>query len=126
MNTAFRQLLLRAGEWFGSPWVVTAAAMAVIVWAVLGHAYHYSDRWQLAIGTFTSIVTFLMVFLIQYSQVRDVKAVQLKLDELIRAIDGARTQLVRLEELSDDELASLQDEFGRLRGIARWAHNRPT
>ncbi len=79
---SFRQLLLRASEWLGSPWAVTMAALAIMGWGLLGHRFRYSDRWQLAIDTMTSIVTFLMVFLIQYSQNRDVKAIQLKLDEI--------------------------------------------
>lgn len=124
MRTSFRQLLLRASVWFGSPWAVILAATTVMGWGVLGHTYQYSDRWQLAIGTMTSIVTFLMVFLIQYSQNRDVKAIQLKLDELIRAVDGARTHLVQLEGLSDEDLARLQDEFRRLQEVARWAQSR--
>ncbi len=124
MQTSFRQLLLRASEWLGSPWAVTMAALAIIGWGLLGHRVQYSDRWQLAIDTMTSIVTFLMVFLIQYSQNRDVKAIQLKLDELIRAVDGARTHLVQLEGLSDEDLSRLQDEFQQLRGVARWAHSR--
>lgn len=124
MQTSFRQILLHTSEWLSSPWAVTMAAMAIMGWAVLGHRFQYSDRWQLAIDTMTSIVTFLMVFLIQYSQNRDVKAIQLKLDELIRAVDGARTHLVQLEGLSDEDLSSLQDEFQRLRGVARRAHGR--
>jgi len=124
MQRSFRQLLLRASEWLGSPWAVTMAALAIMGWGVLGHRFQYSDRWQLAIDTMTSVVTFLMVFLIQYSQNRDVKAIQLKLDELIRAVDGARTHLVQLEALSDEDLSRLQDEFQQLRGVARWAHTR--
>jgi low affinity Fe/Cu permease len=102
MQTSFRQFLLRASEWLGSPWAVTMAALSIVGWGVLGHRFKYSDGWQLAIDTMTSIVTFSMVFLIQYSQNRDVKAIQLKLDELIRAVDGARTHLVQLEGLSDE------------------------
>ncbi|MGA2779895.1 MAG: low affinity iron permease family protein [Steroidobacteraceae bacterium] len=121
MQTAFRQLLLRASQWLGSPWAITIAAMAVFAWAIVGHRYRYSDHWQLAIDTTTSIVTFLMVFLIQYSQTRDVNAIQLKLDELIRAVEGARNHLVQLEGLSDEEIISLRDEFRRLQGEARWS-----
>ena len=76
--------------------------------------YHFSDTWQLIINTGTTIVTFLMVFLIQNTQNRDGKAIQLKLDELIRALKGARNKLVDLEELSDEELKELQKEFQRL------------
>ena len=78
-------------------------------------SYHYSDTWQLVINTATTIVTFLMVFLIQNTQTRDAKAIQLKLDELLRGVKGARTGLVRLEELTEDELKDLQTSFEALR-----------
>jgi len=80
--------------------------------------FHYSNTWQLVINTATTIVTFLMVFLIQNTQNRDTRAVHLKLDELLRAVQGARTSLVNLETLSDDELDRLQKEFERVRGRA--------
>jgi low affinity Fe/Cu permease len=98
----------------GSPWMFFLAFGLVIVWAATGPAFHFSDAWQLVINTGTTILTFLMVFLIQNTQNRDAKAIQLKLDELIRAVDGARTRLVRLEDMSDDEIAELQDQFKRL------------
>ncbi len=84
-----------------------------------GPTFHYSDTWQLIINTGTTIVTFLMVFLIQNTQNRDAKAVHLKLDELIRALSGARDQLVDLEKLSDDELKKLEGEFAKLRQKAQ-------
>jgi low affinity Fe/Cu permease len=90
------------------------AIVAIVTWAALGPVYHYSDTWQLVINTATTIVTFLMVFLIQNTQNRDAKAIQLKLDELIRGVKGARTSLVRLEELSDEELKELQVSFEML------------
>jgi low affinity Fe/Cu permease len=77
--------------------------------------FHYSDTWQLIINTGTTIVTFLMVFLIQTTQNRDSKAIQLKLDELIRALKGARNQLVKLETLADEDLTSLEKQFKRVR-----------
>jgi low affinity Fe/Cu permease len=80
-----------------------------------GPTFHYSDTWQLIINTGTTIVTFLMVFLIQNTQNRDAKAVHLKLDELIRAVKGARNQLVDLEKLSDEDLASFEKQFERVR-----------
>ena len=85
-----------------------------MIWAATGHIFHYSDTWQLIINTGTTIVTFLMVFLIQNTQNRDAKAVHLKLDELIRAISGARNTMVDLERLSDEELKRLQAEFKRI------------
>jgi low affinity Fe/Cu permease len=91
-------------------------ALAVIVlWGVSGRIFHYSDTWQLVINTGTTIVTFLMVFLIQNTQNRDSKAIQLKLDELIRSVSGARNRLMDLETLSDEDLQKFQDEFERLR-----------
>jgi len=100
----------------GSPWIFFVAFAMVIVWAATGPMFGYSDSWQLVINTGTTILTFLMVFLIQNTQNRDAKAIQLKLDELIRAVDGARTRLVRLENLSDDELCELQEQFSALQG----------
>ena len=91
------------------------AGLVVIVWAVTGPFFNYSDTWQLVINTGTTIVTFLMVFLIQNTQNRDAHAVHLKLDELIRANVHARNSLLALEDMSDDELARLQGEFEELR-----------
>ena len=90
------------------------ALVVVLVWALSGPAFHYSDTWQLVINTGTTIVTFLMVFLIQNTQNRDAKVMQLKLDELIRATHSARNKLVDMEAMSDEELAMLQKEFKEL------------
>ena len=87
----------------------------IFVWIITGPTFHFSDTWQLIINTATTVITFLMVFLIQNTQNRDAKAMHLKLDELIRAIKGARNQLVDLENLSDDDLKKLEEQFGRLR-----------
>jgi low affinity Fe/Cu permease len=99
----------------GSPRTFVTALAVCLIWAGLGPHFHYSDTWQLVINTGTSIVTFLIVFLIQHTQNRDSMAIQLKLDELLRAVEGARTGLVDLEKRSDAELAHLKQEFGRLR-----------
>ena len=99
----------------GSAWAFVLAIFVIVIWAMTGPTFHYSDTWQLIINTGTTIVTFLMVFLIQNTQNRDAKAVHLKLDELIRAIGGARNNLVDLEKLSDDELKTLEQEFERVR-----------
>jgi len=99
----------------GSPWAFIAALGIVVVWTSTGPFFHYSDTWQLVINTGTTIVTFLMVFLIQNTQNRDAKAIHLKLDELIRSIKGARNTLIDLEELSEEELDNLQRQFGKLR-----------
>ncbi len=98
----------------GSPWMFACALLIIIVWILSGPIFNFSDTWQLVINTSTTIITFLMVFLIQNSQNREANATQLKLDELIRAITRARNSLVALEELSDDELEKLQEEFRNL------------
>jgi low affinity Fe/Cu permease len=98
----------------GSAWSFAAAVLIIILWLVTGPAFHFSDTWQLIINTATTVVTFLMVFLIQNTQNRDAKAVHLKLDEIIRAVKGARNELVDLEDLSEDELKRLEEEFHRL------------
>jgi low affinity Fe/Cu permease len=85
--------------------------LVILVWVLTGPMFHFSDTWQLVINTATTIVTFLMVFLIQNTQNRDAKAVHLKLDELIRALKGARNELVDLENLSDEELKKLEKQF---------------
>lgn len=109
----------KLAEWWahaaGTPWAFAAAATTIIVWLISGPMFRFSDTWQLVINTSTTIVTFLMVFLIQNTQNRDAKAMHLKLDELIRAIEGARNDLVNLEDLSDDELKSLHQEFEQLK-----------
>lgn len=92
-----------------------AAALVCAGWLISGPIFHFSETWQFFINDLTNIVTFLAVFLIQNTQNRDAKAIHLKLDELLRAIEGARTNLVNLEELSDEELESLQRQFMRLR-----------
>jgi low affinity Fe/Cu permease len=98
----------------GSAWAFAIAIGIVVIWAVSGPMFHFSDTWQLVINTGTTIVTFLMVFLIQSTQNRDAKAVHLKLDELIRAAKGARNSLVDLEHLSEKELEDLATEFSTL------------
>jgi low affinity Fe/Cu permease len=98
----------------GSPWSFLLALGVVLIWAVTGPIFHFSDTWQLVINTGTTIITFLMVFLIQNTQNRDARALHLKLDELIRAGKGARNKLVNLEELTDEELDQLQQQFERL------------
>jgi low affinity Fe/Cu permease len=104
-----------------SAWAFVGALLIIAVWALTGPTFHYSDTWQLIINTGTTIVTFLMVFLIQNTQNRDAKAVHLKLDELIRAVEPARNKLVDLEDLSDDEMKKLEQEFAKLRKKAEGA-----
>jgi low affinity Fe/Cu permease len=99
----------------GSHWAFLAAAAACLLWAVTGPAFHYSNTWQLVINTATTVMTFLAVFLIQNTQNRNDLAIQLKLDELLRAVDTARTGLVDLENSTDEEIEKLRLEFRRIR-----------
>lgn len=114
MKETFRRAATRVSTLAGSASVFLLAVATVIVWATTGPLFNYSDTWQLVINTGTTIVTFLMVFLIQNTQNRDGKAVQIKLDELLRATNGARTQYVGLEDFSDDDLATLEQGFKRM------------
>jgi low affinity Fe/Cu permease len=115
IRDAFRVFARRSSQVLGSAWAFIIALLIIAVWGITGPAFHFSDTWQLIINTGTTIVTFLMVFLIQNTQNRDAKAVHLKLDELIRALQGARNNLVDLEDLSDEELKRLEEQFTRLR-----------
>lgn len=115
VSDAFRLFANRSAVMLGSAWAFAAAVLAILVWIVTGPTFHFSDTWQLIINTATTIITFLMVFLIQNTQNRDAKAMHLKLDELIRALKGARNQLVDLESLSDEDLQQLEKQFRRLR-----------
>jgi low affinity Fe/Cu permease len=115
VSDAFRVFARRSSDLLGSPWAFVMAILVIVVWGATGPTFHFSDTWQLIINTGTTIVTFLMVFIIQNTQNRDAKAVHLKLDEIIRAIKGARNELVDLEELSDEDLKKLEEQFRRLR-----------
>ncbi len=111
----FRRFADSSAAVVGSPWSFGVGLFIVLVWGFLGPVFHYSDTWQLVINTGSSIVTFLIVFLIQSTQNRDTKVIQLKLDELLRGVKGARNTLIDLEKLSDEELTDLQREFELLR-----------
>jgi low affinity Fe/Cu permease len=124
VRDAFRVFARRSSEILGTAWSFVIAILIIVIWGASGHIFHYSDTWQLIINTGTTIVTFLMVFLIQNTQNRDSKAVHLKLDELIRAIHGARNRLVDLEKMSDDDLKLLESEFERVRKRAEHADKR--
>jgi low affinity Fe/Cu permease len=115
VSDAFRVFARRSAIVLGSAWAFGAAVLAILLWILTGPTFHFSDTWQLIINTATTIITFLMVFLIQNTQNRDAKAVHLKLDEMIRALKGARNQLVDLEDLSDEDLKKLEEQFQRLR-----------
>src|SRR5258706_9802592 len=115
MNELFRKFAQTTSQTVGSSWAFILAVLIIVVWGATGRLFHYSDTWQLVINTGTTIITFLMVFLIQNTQNRDAKAIHLKLDELLRGVEGARTHLVDLEALSDEELDRLQQQFKRIR-----------
>lgn len=114
MKELFRRIAARVSAWTGSASAFLLAVLLVIVWAVSGPLFDFSNTWQLVINTGTTIGTFLMVFLIQNTQNRDGKALQLKLDELIRASKPARDNFLDLEDMSDEELGKLDDEFKRI------------
>ena len=115
VSDAFRVFAHRSSIMLGSAWAFAGAMLVILVWLLTGPTFHFSDTWQLVINTGTTIVTFLMVFLIQNTQNRDAKAMHLKLDEIIRALKKARNELVDLEDLSDEELERLEAQFKQLR-----------
>ena len=112
----FAKLTARAS---GRPSAFGLAAAVVLIWLITGPIFHFSDTWQLVINTGTTIITFLMVFLIQCTQNRDSEAVQVKLDELIRAVNGAHNALLDLEELEEDELDRIRAKYAKLAEQAR-------
>jgi low affinity Fe/Cu permease len=114
MNMFFRKFAQVTSDLVGSPWAFVLGVAVIVGWGLAGPIFRYSDTWQLVINTSTTIVTFLMVFVIQNTQNRDAKAIHLKLDELIRGVKGARTEMVALETCTDEELAAFQKEFEKL------------
>lgn len=110
----FASLAARTSMATGSVWAFAGAFLVVVVWALLGPAFEFSDNWQMVINTGTTIVTFLMVFIIQHAQNKEMRAVQLKLSELIAASDGASNRLIDVEDLSDHELEHLYRRFQHL------------
>ena len=114
-NDWFGKFAALASGWLGSKWAFAGAGLVIVLWAAVGPIFHFSDTWQLVINTSTTIVTFLMVFLIQNTQNRDARAINLKLNELIRAIDKARDQMIDIENLSDLELDDLQRTYEKVK-----------
>ena len=114
MREGFRRFASATAEWVGTPAAFVLGLTLIVLWGLTGPLFSYSDTWQLVVNTATTIVTFLMVFLIQSTQNRDARAIHLKLDELLRGVKGARTAMVALENSTDEELAELQAEFERL------------
>ena len=115
VNEIFRKFSTVCSAVLGSSWSFLLAIVVIVVWGLTGPLFDYSDTWQLMINTGTTIVTFLMVFIIQNTQNRDTKAIQLNLDELLKGVQGARSSLVGLEELTDDQINNLHQEFQGLR-----------
>jgi low affinity Fe/Cu permease len=116
-NDRFGRFAAKASGWLGSKWAFLGAFTIILAWGITGPVFHFSDTWQLIINTGTTIVTFLMVFLIQNTQNRDARAINLKLNELIHAIDKARDQMIDIESLSDLELDQLQHRFERIKAV---------
>jgi low affinity Fe/Cu permease len=114
-NDRFGRFAASASSWLGSKWAFVGAGFIILAWIFTGPIFHYSDTWQLIINTGTTIVTFLMVFLIQNTQNRDARAINLKLNELIRAMGKARNQMIDIENLSDLELDELQARYEEIK-----------
>jgi low affinity Fe/Cu permease len=125
---AFGKFSSAASTWLGSRWAFAGAILVIVAWGATGPLFHFSDTWQLVINTGTTIVTFLMVFLIQNTQNRDARAINLKLDEVIRSIDAAADEMVNIESLSDEELDGLQKRYERIRTefVARQSGSKKT
>ena len=111
----FQSFASRASSVVGSKWAFVAAVLIILAWGLVGPYFRYSDTWQLVVNTATTIVTFLMVFLIQNTQNRDARAIHLKLDEIIRAIGLAHNDMIDIEQLSDEELEALSHKFQQIR-----------
>jgi low affinity Fe/Cu permease len=111
----FHVFATRAASWVGSKWAFLIALLTIFVWLLSGPYFHYSDTWQLIINTGTTVVTFVVVFLIQNTQNRDARAIHLKLDEIIHSIDKARNEMIDIEHLSDAELQKLADKYQKVR-----------
>jgi low affinity Fe/Cu permease len=119
MSKWFSRFAMRAADWTGRFGAFVIAAGIIVVWAIAGPIFGFSETWQLVINTATTIVTFLMVFLIQNSQNRDSAAIHLKLDEIIRAIEAASNQMIDAEEEDDEELQKLKEQYRELRTNGR-------
>ncbi len=119
LGRALEQWSQAVTHWAGSSWAFALAVLVIAVWLLTGPLFHFSDTWQLVINTGTTIVTFLMVFLIQRAQNKDALAIQLKLNEVVAAIHGASNRLISVEELSEPELEALHQHYHRLAQMAK-------
>jgi low affinity Fe/Cu permease len=120
----FGKAAAKAAGWVGAPWAFVLALLSVVIWGLLGPYYRYSDTWQLIINTATTVITFLIVFLIQNTQNRDARALHLKLDEVIRAIHSAHNEMISIEKLSDGELEELTKHYERFSDEWKLRHKR--
>ena len=111
----FAKFASRTARWVGSPYVFLFAVGTIVAWIITGPVFHFSTTWQLVINSWTNIVTFIVVFIIQNSQNRDSKAINLKLDELIRSVDKAHDEMIDIEKLSDKELSDLARRYERVK-----------
>jgi low affinity Fe/Cu permease len=118
-RSLFTRLSQATSRWAGKPQTFFAAVAIIVIWALSGPIFGFNDTWQLVINTSTTIVTFLMVFIIQNSQNRDTAAMQIKLDELIVRLEGAREELLDLEELDEEKIEAIRKEFEERAGKAR-------
>lgn len=119
LRRAWEKLAYRTTRLAGRPWAFGIALAIVLAWLASGPLFHFSDTWQLVINTGTTIVTFLMVFLIQQTQNKDTKAIELKLNELVAAIEGASNRLIDVEDLSEAELDTLHHHYRKLVSMAK-------
>jgi len=118
LGRALEKFSLAATEWAGSSWAFGVAVAVILAWVVTGPIFHFSDTWQLVINTGTTIVTFLMVFLIQRAQNKEGKALQLKLDEIVAAMAGASNRLIDVESLSEDEIRAIKRHYAEIAALA--------
>jgi low affinity Fe/Cu permease len=114
LKSVFNTVAKRTAYATGTPWTFIAAVSVVVIWGITGPLFDFNDTWQLVINTGTTIITFLMVFLIQHTQNADTAAMQIKLDELIRVIPHANKQLLDLEELDEERLEEIRKEYERM------------
>jgi low affinity Fe/Cu permease len=119
MRDTFNKIAEMSAKAAGSSWAFLLAILSMVAWGVTGPVFHYSDTWQLVVNSYTDIVTFLMVFLIQNAQNRDTTVIELKLDELLRGVKGARTSFVELDDMSENEIKHVKKEFARIRADLR-------
>jgi low affinity Fe/Cu permease len=114
MNKWFSKFSDLVSKWSGSSYAFISGLILIIIWGVSGPYFHFSDTWQLIANTFTTLITFLMVFLIQHTQERNEKILHLKIDELIKSLKGARNSMINLEKKTDEELSVIEKEFDEI------------